>query len=146
VNLSQLQALASSVGFPDANLAAAVAMAESKGNPSATAIVTDPAPGDGPERSFGLWQINTLAHPSYNESLLLDPTYNAQAAFAISSGGQNWKPWSTFTKGYYRQYYAGPSTGLSFAMKVAIGLAVVGGAYIYVELTGRPRWLRRALP
>lgn len=143
MNLAQLRSLAASVGFPNPNLAAAVAMAESTGNPSATNIVTNPAPGNGPERSFGLWQINTLAHPNYNETSLLDPTYNAQAAYAISDQGQNWTPWSTYTKGYYLKFYTPPT---SLEMKVALGLAVVGSIYIAVELTGQPKWLRRLLP
>jgi hypothetical protein len=51
------------------------------------------------EDSRGLWQINVLAHPQYDkERLLTDPLYNAQAAYAISGQGHNFRPWST----YYR--------------------------------------------
>lgn len=142
MTLDELRALAASVGFPDPDLAAAVAMAESRGNPSAQNIVSpqqatawneqhpDQSP-HGPERSFGLWQINTLAHPNYDEQQLLNPTYNAQAALAISSNGTNWGPWSTYTKGYYKQYYSGPSgRSIEFTPKVtaAIALGIVGTA------------------
>lgn len=97
LTIEDLRALASSVGFPDPDTAAAVAMAESGGDPKASAIVTKPAPGNLPERSFGLWQINTLAHPEFDESRLHDPVYNANAALLVSRQGTNWKPWSVFT-------------------------------------------------
>jgi Lysozyme like domain len=88
VNLAQLQQLAADNGFPDPALAAAVAMAESGGNPNAYNT----------EGSYGLWQIDVVYHPQYQSdpSVLFDPTTNAQAAFQISSGGTNWNPWTTF--------------------------------------------------
>lgn len=107
MTIAELRSLAAHLGFPDPVTAAAVAMAESGGSPSATAIVTHPAPGNLPERSFGLWQVNTLAHPQYSETQLLDPTYNGQAALAISNGGRDWSQWSTFTSGKYRHYLGG---------------------------------------
>jgi hypothetical protein len=131
MTLDELRSLAASVGFPDPETAAAVAMAESRGNPSAQNIVTNPAPGNGPERSFGLWQINTLAHPQYPEHLLLDPTYNAQAALAISQGGTNWTPWSTYNHGDYRQYMTDSNgRSIEFTPKVtaAVALGIVGTA------------------
>lgn len=107
MTLAQLQSLAAHLGFPDPVLAAAIAYAESLGNPNAVNITTHPAPGNAPERSFGLWQINTLAHPQYDETQLLDPTYNGQAAFTISDGGRNWTPWSTYNSGAYKPYMGG---------------------------------------
>lgn len=88
MNLSQLQQLAASVGFPDPALAAAIAMAESGGDPNAYNT----------EGSYGLWQVNINFHQQFQSdpSVLFDPTTNAQAAFQISSGGTNWNPWSTF--------------------------------------------------
>jgi Lysozyme like domain len=70
--LAQLQALAVSVGFPDPALAAAVAMAESGGDPCANG---DPhnsssCSNDYSSTSFGLWQIHVTAHPQYNSSQL----------------------------------------------------------------------------
>src|ERR1019366_10543421 len=85
------------------------------------------------ERSFGLWQINTLAHPNYDEASLLDPTYNAQAAYQISSAGTNWSPWSTYTHGEYKPFYSRP---LNFTPPVvtafAIGLLGAAGAVAYL--------------
>lgn len=104
MTIAQLRSLAAHLGFPDPATAAAIAMAESAGDPNAANIVTHPAPGNKPERSFGLWQVNTLAHPEYSESQLSDPTYNGQAAYALSKGGRDWSQWSTYTSGKYRQY------------------------------------------
>ena len=107
LTLAELRALAASVGFPDPDTAAAVAMAESGGNPFAANIVTNPAPGNLPERSFGLWQVNTLAHPEFDETQLLNSAYNAHAALLVSASGTDWSHWTTYTTGKYRQYMPG---------------------------------------
>jgi hypothetical protein len=107
MTLAQLRSLAAHLGFPDPVTAAAIAMAESGGDPSVTHIVANPAPGYGPERSFGLWQINTLAWPQYDEGSLLDATYNGQAAYAISKGGRDWSAWSVYTSGLYKPFLMG---------------------------------------
>jgi hypothetical protein len=128
MNLTQLQQLAMSVGFPDPALAAAVAMAESGGNPNAYG---DAQYGG----SYGLWQINLPAHPQYQSdpSVLYDPTTNAKAAYAISSAGTNWNPWTTFRTGAYLQYYkpsgpppvSAPSGGTNVPVAIA-GVAAIG--------------------
>lgn len=100
LTLGQLRTLAELTGFPDPKLAAAIAMAESGGNPDALAV-TDR------EHSVGLWQINLLAHAQYDETMLHDAAYNAKAAFDISQHGANWRPWSTYTNGSYKQFLDG---------------------------------------
>jgi hypothetical protein len=117
--LAQLQSLAASAGFPDPSLAAAVAMAESCGNPCAQGDPNiggtpcnegDPAHScaepNGAATSFGLWQVHVTAHPEYDPARLLDAAYNARAAYAISHGGADWTPWSTYTNGAYAKYVA----------------------------------------
>jgi len=89
--------LARSAGFPNPELAAAVAMAESGGNANA---VGDIYLGG----SYGLWQVNIKAHPQYSVSQLFDPAYNARAALEISKGGIDWNPWTTFRTGAYLRY------------------------------------------
>ena len=62
--------------------------------------------------SIGWFQIRSLDDPtSGNEadrwrvaSMLQDPLYNAQAAFAISKGGTDFSFWSVFTHETYKQY------------------------------------------
>ena len=98
MTLAQLQALAVSTGFADPETAAAIAMAESGGDPHAQGDPRGPFNDtpNGTSTSFGLWQVHVPAHPEYDPQSLLDPNYNAQAALAISSGGTVWKWWSTF--------------------------------------------------
>lgn len=97
LSLAQLRELAARHGFPDPRLAAAIAMAESGGNPSAVGDVTLGG-------SYGLWQIFTKAHPQHRAVDLFDPDYNARAAFEISKGGTDWTPWSTFNQGLHVRY------------------------------------------
>jgi hypothetical protein len=97
--------IARSAGFSSitAIVATAVALAESGGNPRAH----NPVP---PDDSYGLWQINMIGAMgperraafglSSNEQLY-DPLTNARAAYAISHGGTNFRPWTTFTSGAY---------------------------------------------
>jgi len=90
--------LARATGFPDPNLAAAIAYAESGGVPNALADT-------GREYSVGLWQINLKAWPRYgSREWLADPINNAKAAFEISKGGTDWAPWSVYKTGRYRSY------------------------------------------
>jgi LysM repeat protein len=71
----------------DAFMAAEIAMAESGGNPNAISPTAD----------YGLWQINA----SHGAEATLNPLGNAEAAVAISSGGTDWGPWTTYTTGAY---------------------------------------------
>lgn len=89
-------ALATLAGFPDPKFATAIALAESAGYPNAIARSSR-------EYSVGLWQINTKVHP-YTPEQMAEPMQNAAAAFKISKGGTNWKPWSTYTNGRYKQF------------------------------------------
>lgn len=148
MDLTQLRDLAASVGFSDPDLAAAIAMAESGGNPNA---VGDLALG----RSIGLWQINLAAHPQYNENDLLDATNNAMAALAVSANGTNWRPWSTYNSGAYEQFYS-PSTSspaapwltTTKALWISASILAAGGATAWwLSRTPREkRRIRRMLP
>jgi Lysozyme like domain len=107
----------------DGNVAAAIAQAESGGDPSKinnTAYPNlpnyhPPATGNQPEYSVGLWQINVVAHPNYTAANMLDPLKNAQAAVAISGNGRDFGAWSTFTttdpRLSYKQYLVSSSGG-----------------------------------
>lgn len=92
-------AIATRAGFPDPKLASAIAFAESGGFPGAKKQSSR-------ELSIGLWQINTKVHP-YSVADMKDPHKNAAAAFQISRGGTNWRPWSAYTNGRYRQFQTG---------------------------------------
>jgi hypothetical protein len=121
LSLSALKKLALSVGFPpeSADTAAAIAMAESSGNPRAV--------GDS-GTSFGLWQVHTPAHPQYTVPSLFLPTYNAQAALAISRNATDWTPWSTYNEGKYKKYLPHPPPILPLWASLTLAAGVVGGA------------------
>lgn len=76
----------------------AIAEAESSGDPQAynpeTAANTPAGQG-----SYGLWQIYRYAHPQYSVAQLLTPAGNASAAYAVSSQGTNFTPWTTYNTG-----------------------------------------------
>ena len=101
-----------------ADTAAAIAQAESGGDPSAilnTAYPNlpgyqPPAKGNLPEYSVGLWQINVLAHPQYTAAQMLNPRLNANAAVAISNGGASFSAWSTYKSGAYKSYLTSAGT------------------------------------
>jgi hypothetical protein len=92
---AQIVKLARDCGFPDPNLAAAIAIAESGGYPGSL--------GDG-GTSVGLWQIHMPAWPQYTKDQLRDPLENVEAAWHVSHKGTNWNPWSTFKSGAYKKY------------------------------------------
>ncbi|MER6471425.1 peptidoglycan-binding protein [Streptomyces collinus] len=122
MSLTALRALAKQAGFTgdDIKIAAAVAMAESKGDPGA---IGDQGRVDqkwGP--SIGLFQIRSLKHPGQFpppdtlriEGKLKDPLYNAKTAKAIKEA-HHWNQWSTFVSGAYKKYMdGGPAAPTDF--------------------------------
>lgn len=91
LSIDDIARLALSVGLTrdQAAMATAIAMRESGGNLAAH----NPVP---PDDSYGLWQINRLAHPGYSPAELVTAEGNARAMLAISLHGTNWRPWSTY--------------------------------------------------
>jgi hypothetical protein len=148
---AQLETLwASNGGDPTmANVAAAVAQAESGGDPSRinnTAYPTRPgyhAPGAGsqPEYSVGLWQVNMLAHPSYTEASLLTPAGNVAAAVTISNGGASFGAWSTYVSGAYRPFLSGAGAAPPGGPIGPVGSGTAAGA----RAPGAYHQLNRAL-
>ncbi len=95
---------------------AAVALAESGGNPNA--LNDNPSTGD---YSVGLWQINYFGNlaPSRTQSygspqqLLADPQAQARAAVALAGNGGGLGNWSTYSSGAYQKYLAGGGSSSS---------------------------------
>lgn len=59
--------------------------------------------------SVGLTQVRTLKAQTgtgkdRDIEVLTDPLRNMQAAYAISGHGTNWKPWTVYNTGKYRQF------------------------------------------
>ena len=106
----QLQAYAAAAGFSGADLAtaAAVALAESGGNPSAYNPETAAGTPDG-QGSYGLWQIYLNAHPEFAGLNLYDPQTNANAAYQVYAAAGGFSPWSTYNSGAYLRYLSSPA-------------------------------------
>jgi hypothetical protein len=91
--------------------AAAIALAESGGCQYALAGPIDVRPVvkctyrmTPTENSFGLWQINLMAHPDLFNVQLFNALTNAHAAVEIADGGRSFAAWSTYTSGAYKQH------------------------------------------
>jgi Lysozyme like domain len=108
LSTSDIMGYAAAAGFSgsDLNVAVAVALAESSGNPAAVGDTNIPG------GSVGLWQINLKAHPEFAGQDLTDPQTNADAAFAVySAAGNSFAPWSTFKSGAYLAYMPTDASG-----------------------------------
>lgn len=94
LDFGQLRQLAMGAGFTgeEATIAAAIALAESGGNPRAQLVTAR-------EDSRGLWAINTKAHPTADRERLYQPEYNAATARRVFLAG-GWRPWSVWSYDY----------------------------------------------
>jgi Lysozyme like domain len=86
--------------------AVAVALAESRGD-------TRAHNGVAPDDSWGLWQINMRGPlgPDRRHQFglasnrdLFNPGLNARVAHALSQGGRDWTPWSTYLHGSHQRF------------------------------------------
>lgn len=122
---SQIAAYARTAGFEGADLVTmvAIALGESSGR---TAVLGDEdltTSKWGP--SIGLTQVRCLwadrgTGRSRDCDRLADPKFNLRSAYEISSGGDNFRPWSVFTSGKYRAF-------LGRAWKAVAGAGGGGG-------------------
>jgi hypothetical protein len=97
---SQLEALWVQAGGNKAvaKIAAAIALAESGGSPTAR----NP---EGPEHAEGLWQIKGQVVGGN----ILDPQVNAANAVAKYRAAGGFSPWTTYTSGAYKSHLGGSS-------------------------------------
>jgi hypothetical protein len=103
--LAELEQLWVNAGGPVAQeqTAAAIALAESSGNPNAI----NPTDNGGKQTSWGLWQISNGTH-AQPVAGILDPSVNAQAAVGkYVSAGDKFTPWGTYNSGVYRKFLSG---------------------------------------
>jgi hypothetical protein len=115
----QIEVYARSAGMANPQIMAAIAMAESGGNPGAHNVVP-------PDNSYGLWQINMIGamgparrreYGITSNEALFNPAINAKAATKIQKS-QGLKAWTTYTSGAYKKYMNG--SGSSDATQVGL--------------------------
>lgn len=113
---AQIARVAKDAGFSGRALqiAVAVALGESGGNTHAH----NPVP---PDDSYGLWQINMIGSlgPARrrqfglsSNSELFNPAVNARAAYAISSRGSDFTPWTVFRNRTYLMHMSRAAEGV----------------------------------
>lgn len=104
-NYNDLLGYAQNAGFSgdSANIAAAIAMAESGGDPYAD------NPNDPNGGSYGLTQINGIWPGAQNT--LGNPQAAFDQMFTISQGGTNFNPWGAYTNNSYQQFLPSGSSG-----------------------------------
>jgi Lysozyme like domain len=82
-----------------ANVAAAIAMAESGGQAGANSINPDGG------QNVGLWQLDTKGKGAgYTAAQLYDPNTNARVTIMGSANGTDWSAWATFASGAYQRF------------------------------------------
>lgn len=116
---------------PWARLMAAIALAESGGNPDAT----NPDDNNGRQTSWGLWQISLGNHrtPAPNWD---NPAENAKLAIGkLESQGVT--AWGTYTSGAYKRYMSG--TGPSPVTGVTDSAAGGGLSWLEAPIKGEER-------
>lgn len=136
---SQIYADARAAGFnaAQATIMTAVALAESAGNDTATGDVALENNTWGP--SYGLFQVRTLKSATGTGGdrdvnwLAASDANQAKAAFDISHHGQDFSPWTTYTRGTYLQFMgqaqaaAGAPTAVLTASSSGSSTGSVGG-------------------
>ena len=130
---TQLVDLLHNIGFKGQALryAWAIAMKESRGNP-----LSHNGNRDTGDNSFGLFQINMVDSLGqdrrdkfsleYNAQLL-NPVVNAEIAYFMSKGGENWRSWkgvnNSVVKGWLKQFPESHAKALAKAKAKALGKA-----------------------
>jgi hypothetical protein len=115
LSAEQIAVYAAAAGWtgPDLDVAVAIALAESSGNPAAVGD-QNLAPTNGP--SIGLWQINIGAHPDAAGQNLTDPQTNANYAYGLyANNNSSFGQWSTYTNGAYSSYLVQAQAGVNAA-------------------------------
>lgn len=99
---AQIALWAKQAGFPDGEIATAVAVALAESGGKLAAV--SPVNSNG-SRDYGLWQINSKAHPQlFNQyENWWAAGNNARMAKAVWDGA-GWRAWTTYTSGRYRNF------------------------------------------
>jgi hypothetical protein len=141
MNYKEIVSLAKDMGLNDsrARVAAAIAMAESGGNPNAVVHDSD-------DDSYGLWQINMKdpmgsdrrrKYGLPNNEALLDPRRNGMVMADLSQHGGNFSAWTTYTSGKYKEHMDGKSLADKAADIVNGAKDAAGNAYNNAMDVGR---------
>lgn len=90
-------------------IAVAIALAESGGNTENSKVRLN----SNGTQDFGVWQINSIHKPSEDAKIHAGPNWSM--AYAISSNGTKWTPWSTYNSGKYSAFMPAATAGWAVA-------------------------------
>lgn len=125
---AQIAAFAKDAGFRGVHLveAVAIAMAESSGN--SDALSSNPDGGT----NAGLWQLDTPGGggAGFSVGQLQNPQTNADVAFKVSRGGQDWGSWATWVSGAWRKFETAAATGAKEPITAATATGSGGGSLL----------------
>jgi hypothetical protein len=122
---AQLVTIAKQNGFTglSADIIAAIAMAESSGNTTAQHVNADGT------LDRGVLQINSYWHPEVSDTCAYDAACSFKQAYRISTYGQNFNPWVTYTSGAYRKYLSGTSNSGNAPVSTNNFVDIFGSGY-----------------
>lgn len=123
-----------------ADIAAAIALAESSGRSNAINKNTNGS------TDYGCWQINSVHKYDATQLLAPDQRYNARAAVAISGGGSNFSPWVAYKNGAYEKYLQAGTKPLTVGTKPGKTTVTVIGQGLANEFAQAQRNLVQARP
>jgi hypothetical protein len=128
---------------PDAAaIMAAIALAESGGNPNSECHSCAGVP----ENSIGLYQINMDSWPSFGLPCLKDPDCSTNAAYIVSNAGSDFSPWTQYKNGAYKKYYvphgsivgqSGQAVDTNPALKITHALGDSGAGQAVKNVAGK---------
>lgn len=110
-----------------APVAAAIAEAESGGNPASTSANPDGG------TNVGLWQLDTKGKGAgLSAAQLADPNVNASAAVGGSRNGADWSAWQTYASGAYKAFLSTSTTPSAAGLPQASG-GLIGPAAVVAQ-------------
>ena len=98
----QVTGYARAAGFSGGDLRVIVAIAQAESDFETTAHNPGNAAIGDVEDSWGLWQINRLAHPQVTVAQAQDPTFAAQYSYSLYKAAGGFRDWGTYTSGAYK--------------------------------------------
>lgn len=109
ISRSEAEGHARRAGFVGEQIDIICAIAEAESGLNTHAVNT--AGNTPPSRDRGILQINDHWHSEVSDACAFDPACAFGAGYRISAAGTNFRPWTVYTTGAYRQFLKGTGGG-----------------------------------
>ncbi len=121
--------------FPSPDIAMAIVLAESGGDPT----IIHTAGNTPPSRDRGLWQINDHWHSEVTDDCAFDPDCSTQAAFRISKNGTDFNQWSAYKARTHTKFLARAQAAIEVVQQGTNNMSQPDWLTV-TRTTGFPRW------